>query len=353
MLQVFIGKSGDTKYAASKSATAANSAVTPDVLADGAIGVFASADGTPVLLRNVNSPTTAASGVLSATDATEAAKLGVDSIFVAQGTANGYKISQRIPIRNAHFLRVSSTEFNAGSKQITTVGDPANALTKPGVVSDEDTFNLYVRTNDINYASRGYNVSMKKFIKVEDGTQVNAPTISEIVTELAARINNDPNASVAATGVTGASAYVNLEGNNVTDSFQVIVNGWDESADVVISTTANVLPAGTQAQVKDLEFRSFQFQGYFQERDGIFPREESKVTSTAYDVYAIKFKALATPGVTVSPSDSISEVLVAFPDGDNDAAGENQGDFEAVIEAVAQWAGVTVQYLNSSAADTA
>ena len=359
MLQVFIGKSGTTKYAASKSATAANSAVTPDVLADGAVGVFASANGVPALLVNVANPTASVTGgKLSATNAAAAMQLGIDSIFVAQGTADGYKISQRIPIRNAHFMRVNSAEFAAGSKQMTTVGDAANALTLPGSPGDEDTLNLYIRTNNINYATRGYNVSMNKFIKINDGTTVSSPNVGQVIDELAARINADTYASVAATAVNTAasaqsSAYLHLEGETVSTSFEALVNGWDDSGNVSISSTANVLPVGTQSQVQDLEFRSFQFQGYFQERDGIFPRETSKVTSTAYDLHFIKFKALTTQGASDNPSDTISEVIVAFPDGDNDAAGENQGDFEAVIEAIAQWTGVTVQYLGSSAADTA
>lgn len=353
MLQVFIGKSGSTKYAASTSATAANSAKTPDVLADGAVGIYANVDGSPALITNTAEPTAGVTGGHLSYDAAAAVQLGIDSIFIAQGTADGYKISQRIPIRDAQLVRVNSAEFNAGSAQITTVGDPANALTKPGTVADEDTFNLHIRTNTINYATRGYNVSMKKFIKITDGTTVNSPTISEIVTELADRINADTYAAVAATGVTGASAYVNLEGSAVDTSFEAIVNGWDDSGDVVISTTGNTLAVGTQAQVQDLEFRSFQFQGFFQERDGIFPRETSKVTSTAYDLHMIKFKAMKTEGTAASPSPSFSEVIVAFPDGDNDAAGENQGDFEFILESIAAWAGVTVQYLGSSAADTA
>lgn len=355
---------GAQEYAATVGApSTAEGATDPQDLAAGSIGVYANIDGETVLLiEDGAAPATVTGGKLAiaASGVLAAFEKRIESFFIAEGNANGPILSGPIPLDGTKVAKFSSDEYSAGTAQSISVGNTSNALAKPGTVVDGDTFIVYIEELKTNGVSRSFDVSMQRFNKVSDGSSVVTPTIDQIITELAARVNADTNLAITATAdTTGGQQHIDFLADNAGDAFEITVGGWDDAGDVVITVdTDAVKPVGSYAQVKELEDRVQQLKGYFQERDGLFPKPSNRAVSTdTYDIYEFDYipvfgRGVANNGVAVQ-SDQEKKLVVACVDGDNDAAGQNQADFQKIITTLFGGVDLDVAAQDDDAADTA
>jgi len=347
-------------YAGTKAAsTTTEGAIDPYDLNEGSLGVYAMVDGGLVLLiEDDAAPTTPTGSKLSAVAATGAIKSKIQEIFIAEGLATGCRVSLPIPIRSA--ISMTSEEYLAGTAQSISVGNPTTPLAKPVTVVGGDTFTVHIRELNNNRETYSYSVSMEAFTGKVSGISYTTPTIAQVITEVAARVNDDSGLAITATAdTTSTDEHIDFLANNAGESFEISVAGWEDSFGVVITVdTASIYPVGTYANVKAVEDRVQQYKGYHQEVDGLFPKPANRVVSGGtYDLVTLSFSPVvgaptATPGVAVQGDKSI-EIVVAFADGDNDAAGQNQADFMKVLNNLLGLAGADEAIVDDEAATTA
>lgn len=359
-LELLLGKTG-ISYAAEKGTPGTSeAAIDPADLEVGAIGIYAEIDGKTVLLiEDDTSPTTVTGSKLAVVPAGSAAALkDIDRIFIAEGlsVADGsVRMSDPIFLRNPS-VNFRSQEYSAGSAQTTSIGDPTNNLALPGSVVGAE-FAVHIWETKVNGLRDSVHVSMEKFNKLDGTGEIVSPTIAQLITEVAYRINQSDLPITATADTTSDDEHIDLVADNVGESFAVKVSGWTGAGSVVITTVDSALPVGSLAHVKAIERKVQEHQGFFSERDGVIPTPASRITATSHDLYTLKYyPAEDDPmfgGQSNVQGNQPNLLYVAMEDGDNDAAGQNQADFQTIITALLGLPGADEGVQEDDAADTA
>lgn len=200
MTELFITKGLSTTYAASKTSSTVNTATTPDLLADGAIGIYyVNSSGILTLLAyDTDAATTIASAV-------SGAGLPISRIefIYAVGTATSSYVT--IPLASKDAISVIQTEYAAPTKQQSYIGyDGVSTAKNFGLTAGNLTG---LRTYDI----AGVNMTFRPRFSVQDTFKTYSASLTagdtewNIASKLADAVNvYDPQNLVVAEVVTPA-----------------------------------------------------------------------------------------------------------------------------------------------------
>lgn len=323
--QLFIGKS--VKYASSKGNSTKETALTPDTLREGAIGVY----GIP--LSDATTP--ANSGKLTlivgpnaseGTGKIEDANYDNSFIYIASGTPDGYVISDEIPLSDVD--KFHGEEYKADTAQVThigNVGSGSKSLELPGTIADSDEALISIQFKTVDNPTYTFDINVESGDSASDiadkfVTVINDGQGRQVSTVTAAKVQNSGNYGIQ------------LTGDDPDYPFEVSIDGIIKSAPITYTTNASQ-GSGDTDHIQRLEKRSQENNGFHNTADPYFRRPDSLVdTGENYDLYTI----IAHPEFTSGKQDhgftDTRVYMVAFPDGDNDATGENEGDFDSIMK---------------------
>ncbi len=209
---VFVAK--DLNYAASKTSTTVNTATSPDLLRDGAIGIYGlNSSYLPVLI------TDGASG----TDLLAAAST-IKEFFIAVGTATGCKTTGTIKVSG---VTCKSSAYVAGTKQVFSVGynksTSSGALSIPTIAKgNEILFKVIDSTNPDSLGRTGDTYS--------GYATSNASTVYDMLLSLMTNLELDTNRKVD----------MDIVANGTSTAASAATSGTNKSVLVVASGTPAV-----------------------------------------------------------------------------------------------------------------
>lgn len=330
MKQIFIGAA--VNYAASKLSATVNTALTPDTLAVGAMGVYGiKPDGYTYLITSTASGTglvTAASftgGGLTFTNGTgtspnitgtvvAGAATGMNRFFIAVGTNTGCFITDQCSYKDV--VQISNAEYTAPVKQVMTITPTMPASTTK---YDEYTLN-FVKRNNIDNAQVTYTVQ---------GIYASA---TALVTAFKTKINLD-NKFVA----TGSTTLI-LTNNNFGDYFLGAIAGTSLLITDLVYTTQPTYGIGYGPNVYKEEKKLSTERGNLNTADWVFANGSLKSpvfyagVGATYDMFYLHFKVQLSDKTLFDQSLREDRFLeVAFPTG-NYSAGANEYDFKAIMD---------------------
>lgn len=293
MKQAFIYK--DLNYAASKGSATADTATTPDTLADGAVGIYKIGTNQKLAL-------------VAATGGTIADN---DTIIVAVGTAEGCYTS--IPFKKKEATRRKDT-YTAGTKKVFTI----SSITLPSTKTKYDEYGVTIV--DMNRPD----VYNKKWRFSAVGIYANA---AAVVDELVAQIN----ASDVPVVASKSTSDLVLTAENVGYEFEVLHYELLEDATLTL-TTETVFPVGTPAKVLEYEKASRHYaQGTYSD---IYTYDQPKAPSQVngsgtYNVHFVDvMKAFESADAMDSLDTQGSQLILCFISAD---ANGSEAEVETLI----------------------
>lgn len=283
MRQTFIFK--DLNYAASKSSAAADSAATPDVLAEGAVGIYKFA-----------------SNKMELVEATGGTVADTDEIVIAVGKATGAYVS---PLFKAGDATRIKDAYAAGTAKVITLG----SLAIPSTTTKGDEYSIRIIDTD---RPDNYN---QKYRFSATGVFAN---VAAMVDDLVAQIN----ASDAPYTASRSTNDLVITADNPGVDFEVTAAQLMEDASITVTTPA-VEPVGTPAQVAEYEKDSFDYaQGNYNNFFKFFPSPASAVdTGATYNVHFITVSPTFPSTDAMDARDSEEfKLILAFVSGDSNGS---------------------------------
>jgi hypothetical protein len=227
MRQIFVLK--DVNYGSNKNDTAVNTALTPDDLADGAIGIY----GIDPVTKALVLITDAAGGA----GTVQASAYKGKDLYIYQGTVDGARRHTSVPVNNIDTL--TSQKFTASVKGVTYIGhNPitgVGSLNTPAVINRGDE--AQIKVNNLNEVEGGTTIGrtysgyatvdnasdyeimvnmVDKNIYVDDDRIIEAEIVSDLTG--GAALTNDANVVYGSKNVTSTAHgldvgdYVVIEG---------------------------------------------------------------------------------------------------------------------------------------------
>jgi hypothetical protein len=293
----------NVKYGASKASATTETAVTPDLLRDGAIAFYT---------HNANKPVLLSKTAVTGTGIVNQAQFAEKQIQLAVGTETGVLLA---PIMDVKAIDVKSAAFAAPVKKVSTVtftlaGTPTVRTATKVTISQQDKDNFWYQKS---YTVQG------------------VFTTAELLCDaLRAAIAEDPSSKVVASGTT----TLILTDKDFNSPVEVGVDS-EHATFVTALTTPFSRGAGLGALLQGSFERGYRayLGNHGGERDAVVPKFPNKIEAINYDVYVITFANAQHPKGAIGNVFNVSnEILVLFPNGVGGTAGDNQLIFEQLLE---------------------
>lgn len=325
MEKILIAKA--KKYAS--TATVEETALTPDLLVEGSIGIYGfNSAGKMALISN----TAATDNTAGAYIVNKADFAGKEFMFALGNGSKGPILSD--PIRIADVQRAQGFEYVAPVKQVKTI-----TFTNPGTGNAYDTFQVIV--------SKGNPTRSVQKTYIVTGIFANVTAINDA---LRTAISEDDNAFVVGSGTT----TLILTDKNFLAPVKIVASTRlfgtattpVEAAVTPANTTDYSAGSGYWKQVAAIEREMQIAKGYWDNRETTTVKPKvNAVEDATYDLYMID-QALTQQTNTDNYKAQPSNTVLAFPDGDYDAASEGQG---AVVDILTTILGTKVIALSGDA----
>lgn len=225
MRQLLIGKSGALNYASSKTSTTVNTALTPDTLADGAIGIYAMLNSGQ--LQYVLVTTSNVSTYIGTTT----------HLVFAQGTTTGAYVSEKVRI--SEVSRVFGKENEVARPSVSFIGyDGVSGTTLLGTIGNTDT-------GIVEFQGKKSLVGVQEYGTTYDSGRLPlGATAYDVFSQLVPKINTDTDNAWALTDVTanGTFGLITLGGTTPT---------------IILTKGSNVVTLGGTTPTHDVAVGNF------------------------------------------------------------------------------------------------
>jgi hypothetical protein len=294
MKKFLVGK--NVAYAASKATpTVVMSAVTPDLLADGSLGVyFMNADGTILVVSN----STAAAGQITIANAVlqiSKSPLGQSKLVIGVGTPTGCEVTD--PFVLSEVANGYSKEFAAS-----VLHKVAQTITPPAVPTVLDTYVLHINFFNEEQDFETYDMT---------GSYANA---SAVAAALLPKVLANPNSKITAVNNAGVIELTSKEAGLAFST------AWDlpagASGGSKTTTGYSLGNGGEGALLAKQEYTLATYKGFLNPYDAWLKQYPKRVDVAAnYDIYYINLvRTFEAKHMMNATNDHKREYIIAVPD---------------------------------------